>query len=238
MRGNEKRINLLRRTAKETIKYRVTMKILSTALVLLVILSSVLYASAALYKNTGSFTISLNKFEMTKYGLSLSEKPDMSQKTSQLNAKIAKDITNIAGENIPADVDSVDGEHNGDNYIAYTFYLQNAGEVAVSYEYEIAISNITNGLDEAIRIKLYKNGIPTIYAKEKNSPETSERLPEPGTVPFYSASSAVKARVDDFAPEEITKFTVVVWIEGSDPECIDWLIGGELKLDMTMSIVH
>ncbi len=232
--NNEKRMNLLRRTVKETIRYRMTMKILSTALVLMTILASVMYASAALYKNSGSFTISINKFEMTKYGLTLCETPDMSKKTSQLNAKIAEDITNIAEETLPDNIDNENGEHNGENYIAYTFYLQNAGEVTVAYEYEIFMSNVTQGLDEAIRVKLYKNGTPTTYAKTKSDGTG----PEPNTEAFYSSSSVARGRTDNFESGNITKFTVVVWIEGNDPDCVDWLVGGQLKLDMKMSIVH
>ncbi len=232
--GSEKRVSILRRTAKETIRYRVTMKILSTALVLMTVLTAVLYASAALYKNSGSFTISVNKYEMTKYGLTLSEHPDMQHQSSTLNAQIAEGITNITEEWIPDNVDNENGVHNGDNYIAYTFYLQNAGEVAVSYEYAIEMSNITNGLDEAIRLKLYVDGTPTTYAKTASDGSGAE----PGTVEFYSSTQMVRSRVDDFQPGEKTKFTIVVWIEGNDPDCIDWLIGGQMKLQMDMGIVH
>ncbi len=228
------RLNVLRRTAKEVRNHKVKMKILTAALVMMTILASVLYASAALYKQTGSFTVSLNKFEMTKYGLTLSESRDMSYKTSNLNAKIAEDITNMAKEGLPKNLDDIDGTHNGENYIAYTFYLQNAGEVAVSYEYDVTMSNITNGLDEAIRLRLYVDGEYTDYAKTASDGSGAE----PGTTPFYSAVSMTKGRVDDFAPDDITKFTVVIWIEGNDPDCIDWLIGGQLKVDMNMSIVH
>jgi hypothetical protein len=45
-------------------------------------------------------------------------------------------------------------------------------------------------------------------------------------------------RVSDFAPGEITKMTVVIWIEGSDPDCVDRLIGGEMRISMQMSVVH
>ncbi len=232
--NSEKRVNILRRTAKETIRYRTTMKVLRTALVLLVILASVLYASSALYKNAGSFTISVDKFEMTKYGLTLSETKDMKYQTSHLSAEIAEEITNIAGESIPDNVDMIDGVHNGDNYIAYTFYLQNAGEAPISYEYSVNMSNITNALDEAIRLKLYVDGTATTYAKTSAAGSGAE----PGTVEFYSANVMARGRMDGFEPGEITKFTVVIWIEGNDPECVDWLIGGEMYIDMTMSIIH
>ena len=230
----ENRIITLRRTAKETRNYRVRMKILSILLVLLLILTGVVYGIAALYKKTGSFTVSIDKYEMTKYGLTLSENRDMTHNNSHLNAKISEQMTNIAGETIPDNVDMIDGEHNGKDYIAYTFYLQNAGEVEVAYDYQLNVSNITQSLDEAIRVRLYVDGDPTTYAKTRSDGKGAE----PGTTEFYSAGVITKDRIDAFEPGEITKFTVVIWIEGNDPDCIDWLIGGQLKVDMIMSIVH
>ena len=232
--GNEGRLNFLTRTAREVRTYRVRMRLLSLALVLLLTFTGVVYVAAALYEQSGSFTVSVDKYEMTKYGLTLSETKDMTHKTSHLNAKIAERMTNIAGETIGADVDMIDGEHNGRDYIAYTFYMQNAGEVEVSYDYELAMANITNGLDSAIRVRLYVNGEPTTYAKTR----TDGTGAEPGTTEFYSANVIARGRIDSFAPGQATKYTVVVWIEGNDPDCIDWLIGGKMRLEMNMSLAH
>lgn len=232
--SSERRIGVLSRTASEVRNYRVRKKILLTALIGLVIFALILYVVAALYKRTGSFTVSIDKYEMTKYGLTLSESPDMTHNNSHLNARIDEEITNIAGESIPLNVDSINGAHNGANYIAYTFYLQNAGEVEVSYDYQVTLSNVTQSLDEAIRLRLYVDGTPTTYAKTRSDGGGAE----PGTVEFYSANVMARGRIDSFAPGEITKYTVVLWIEGNDPDCVDWLIGGKLKVDMLMSIVH
>jgi len=42
--------------------------------------------------------------------------------------------------------------------------------------------------------------------------------------------------VQNFAPEDTIRFTVVIWIEGDDPDCLDSVIGGEIKVDMAISI--
>ena len=234
-KSTEKSISILKRTASEVIKYRVRMKVLSILLVLLVTFTGVIYVASALYEQSGSFTISVDKHEMQKYGLSLSETRDMQRPTSSLNAKIAEKLTNIAGETIDENVDMIDGSHNGRNYIAYTFYVQNAGEVEVAYNYEVRMSGVTNGLDEAIRVRLYVDGgEPVDYAKTKSDGTG----PEPGTTEFRSATSVTLGRKDGFAPGDKTKFTVVIWIEGNDPDCIDWLIGGRMKLDMKISVAQ
>ena len=233
--SSERRLSVLARTASEVMKYRVRMKMLSLLLVLLVTFTGVLYISSVLYEQSGSFTVNVDKYEMTKYGLTLSESKDITRPTSHLNAKIAEKMTNIAGETIPENVDMIDGEHNGRDYIAYTFYVKNAGEVEVSYDYEIKMSAVTNGLDEAIRLRLYVNGgEPVTYAKTKSDGTGAE----PGTTEFHSANVMARGRIESFAPGNITKYTVVVWIEGNDPDCIDWLIGGKMKLEMKIGVVH
>ena len=234
-RSTEKSISILKRTASDVITYRVRMKILSILLALLVTFTGVVYIAAVLYEQTGSFTISIDKHEMYKYGLSLSETRDMTKPTTTLNAKIAEKMTNISGDTIDANVDMIDGEHNGRDYIAYTFYVQNAGEAEVAYDYEIRMSGVTNGLDEAIRIRLYVDGgEPVDYAKTKSDGSGAE----PGTTEFHSATTVLLDRVDGFEPGDVTKFTVVIWIEGNDPDCIDWLIGGKMRLDMQISVAH
>jgi hypothetical protein len=232
--GRKKRIDLLRRTAKEVKNYRVRMKMLAILLVMLITVTGGVYIASVLYEQSGSFTVKVDKYEMQKYGLTLSESKEMIRPTSHLNAKIAEKMTNIAGESIDANVDMIDGEHNGRDYIAYTFYVQNAGETEVSYDYEISLSGVTNALDEAIRIRLYVDGNPTTYAKTKSDGTGAE----PGTVEFHSATVVTLGRVDAFKPEDKTKYTVVIWIEGNDPDCIDWLIGGKMKLDMGINVVH
>lgn len=233
-RNSALRDSVLRRTAGEIRGYNRTMKVLAALLGMLTVVTSLLFVVAALYTESGSFTVTIDKVEMTKYALTLSESPDMSKMTSNLNAEINESITNIAEESIPANVDMVDGVHNGQNYIAYTFYLQNRGEYEFPVEYSVNMTNITSGLDEAIRLKLYVNGEPTVYAKTRSDGTG----PEKGTVAFYSSNVMAKGRIDMLAPGEIVKFTVVLWIEGNDPDCLDPLIGGQIKAEMNINAVH
>ena len=233
-RRNERQITALRRTAKEVRHYRVNIRLLTIILVMLLIFTMAIYIVAVLYRNSGRFSVSLDKYEMTKYGLSLSESRELTHLSSHLNARIAEDMTNISGESLPANIDMIDGEHNGRDYIAYTFYCQNAGELGLAYDYEVVCSNITNGLDEAIRLKLYVDGVPTTYAKTASDGSGAE----PGTTEFYSSTVIARGRVEDFQPGDVTKYTVVIWLEGTDPDCIDWLIGGTMKVEMIMRVTN
>ena len=222
-------------TVEEINKYDTRSKVLKIAGIAAAVLLLIIYLIACLYKETGSFTISVNKHEMVKYGLSLCETRDLSKPASVLNMLIDEEITNIAGEDIPENVDMIDGEHCGDNHLAFTFYLFNAGDVdMINYEWQIKMSNIYNGIDEAIRVKLYIDGEPTVYAKTASDGSGAE----PNTTEFYSSDIVALGRKDNFLTGSVTKFTIVVWLEGPDPDCLDWIKGGKMRLEMLFSIVH
>ena len=42
----------------------------------------------------------------------------------------------------------------------------------------------------------------------------------------------------DFKPGDVHKYTVVIWIEGNDPQCDDDIIGGEVKMHMRLTEEH
>lgn len=223
----------LRRTAKEVKQYRTLMRIVPIALGCVTLALALLYAVTAMYSKYGSFTVTVNKFDNVKYALTLSETPDFLNPIGRLNCKASEEITNIDGSSLPLDLDRINGEHNGENYVAYTFYCKNAGEAMVTYEYQVVIANMTQGIEQAVRVRLYVNGEATDYARTRSDGTG----PEPGTTEFISESVVARSQITDFAPGDITKYTVVIWLEGNDPECIDNILGGEFKVDMSMSII-
>ena len=111
--------------------------------------------------------------------------------------------------------------------MAYTFYIENFGTQTSDYWSELVIDDVIRNVDEAVRVRIYKNGIPTTYAKAARNGE-----PEDGTVAFESDKLIVTDHVENFAPKERIKYTVVVWLEGRDPDCTDNILGGEIKLHM------
>lgn len=223
----------LARSAEEAKNYSVLKKILVAILIILILLLVIVYIVATLYTKFGSFTVSVNKFDATRYSLTLSETPQFLSQITRLNAKTAENITCISVNDLPEDIDSINGEHNGKNYLAYTFYLKNVGEDTVTFEYHMFITSVKNDVDKAIRIRIYRDGEETTYARTRSDGGG----PENGCVDFLTTRSVVRNQVEDFKPGDITKFTVVIWLEGDDPDCIDDLIGGSLKTDMNISII-
>jgi hypothetical protein len=129
---------------------------------------------------------------------------------------------------------AANGSHNGDNYIAYSFYVVNNGKETVHYWYELDIDDTIKHVDEAIRIMIYLNGKPTVYAKKSKITGKAE----PGTKKFYSKEIALLEQRKKMAPNTKDRFTIVVWIEGDDPECVNELLGGEIKMHMDITEEH
>ena len=225
----------LRRKSKEVKRHFILMRVLALLVIILVLLVAVAYAISYFYDKFGSFTVKVNKYDMVHQGLTLSETPDYDRSNAVLNANIVYDMTNISGEDIPPNVDKINGSHNGDSYIAYTFYLINSGDDTVSYTGEMHIENVTKGVDEAVRIAVYKNGEKTVYGKTKSSGMGKESDCDSE---FLSSSVVMRTSGDKFKAKDKDKYTVVIWLEGNDPDCVDAIIGGTLKLSMSFKITE
>ena len=176
------------------------------------------FSLSIVYKG-GHFTVTLDPNFSLKSGIVLYENKDDIRYSNKLSAKELEFMDNISGDWLPSNIDSEkDGSHNGDNYIAYSFY----------------VGNTSDHVDEAVRIAIYENGVKTVYAK-KNELTGS---PEPDTTPFHSNKYTVLKQRKGLKPMESDRFTVVIYLEGDDPECVDAIIGGELKLKMEIMEEH
>ena len=235
MDDKQRNIVKLRRTAKEAKKYVVFRRVLGLLIVILAVIIAAVYAASYFYDKFGSFTVKVNKYDMVNQGLSLSETPDFDHTISVLNAGIVYDMTNISGLDLPENLDQVNGSHNGKNYIAYTFYLINAGDDTISYEGEMTIENVTKGVDEAVRVAIYKNGEKTVYGKTKSN---GGGIESDCDSEFLTANMVMRERKEGFTPKSKDKYTVVIWLEGNDPDCINDIIGGTIKFRLDFRIVE
>jgi hypothetical protein len=150
-------------------------------------------------------------------------------------------MDNISIKWLPRNIDTEsDGDHNGKNYIAYTFYVENVGKENTKYWYEVVIDDVIKRVDDAIRIMIFVNGDRKVYAKKNEMTKEAE----PNTTPFYEGfaddeeNTVVLESRDGFKPNEADRITVVVWLEGDDPDCVNAIIGGEIKMHMNIREEH
>lgn len=231
--NDPERSSRIARLARANRRDAVQIRILRAALGMTVALIAILYIVSIMYGRFGGLTVAVDPYQMEQYALSLCETPDFSAPTSALNARAVAHITNISEHDLPADLDHINGLHAGDHYLAYTFYLTNAGSRTVAFEYEMVLQHVTQQLDSALRVRLYVDGEFTTYAKTRSDGGGAED----GCEEFLSSTVIVRKQEEAFAPGDIKKYTIVLWLEGSDADCVDALIGGTLKTAMMFSVI-
>lgn len=197
---------------------------LQKALVVLALAFGVLFALSFMQENMGNFTINLNRLELFRRGVAIADNGDFNNATARLAADALDNGTNIAAEDLPDNLDDIDGSHNGKNYVAYTFYIRNAGKTDLGYSAKLKVVSASKGVEKAARVRVYRNGEPTTYAAAATGGN-----PEPNTEPFASKDVVTTISHANFRVGDVDKYTVVIWLDGDDPECVDKIIGGSVE---------
>lgn len=236
----------------------------------------VMYIMAAFYTESGEFVINIDR-TMANDGFYLSNTTDFSERLVTLRGKAVINADNISVLDIDENVMEINGEHNGENYVAHTFYLINLTGKTTDYRYTLAIRAASKNADKAMWVMVAKNDVQQMYAMigADGEPEVQysifdfpfesyaefaekqyqtatpkeagidpdelldlsrfERLDKVNklvTTPFSSDKVVCTGIREDIDHEEYDKYTVVMWYEGEDPECVDDIIGGWVELYM------
>ncbi len=227
----EKRVKLSTQKVRRERKAR---RIIIVTLLLILLLLILLYFAIGIIYNNGNFSITLDKNLYFDKGLIIYDDPEYKVYRSELLAPSPNMFDNISYKWLPEDMDQQNGgSHNGKNYLAYTFFVENTGDSVSDYWNEVIIDDVIRNVDSAIRIRVYRNGQPTTYATLAANGEA-----EPNTTPFVSESVVARSYIDNFKPGDIDRYTIALWIEGSDPECTDNILGGEFKVRMDFNSGH
>ena len=219
---------------KKIYKRKLIKRLIEIFVLILIVLLAIVYLFLYVVYEGGRFTVTLDRNLSNRKNVYISEKIDYKTKNRKLAADTIDYMDNISVEWLPENIgEGSGGSHNGDNYVAYTFYVLNAGDEVVNYWYEIDVDDSIKRLDEAIRVMVVHNGVKTIYAKESASGEA-----EKGTEKFKTDSRVVLKERKSFQPKSNDKITVVIWLEGDDPECNNDLLGGEIRMHMDITEEH
>ena len=194
----------------------------------------VIYIISLLWTQTGDLTITIGDLYDGKT-IMLCDNQDFDPAKVKLDGGVAKNVTNITKAWLPTDLDKKDGDNSGENYLSYTFYLRNTGDKDLDYETLLEVTGTSKSADEAVRFMVYKNGEASVYAKgkyrDRNTAETDATKWVDDTTIMKDEKSSLKSGDTD-------KFTVVVWCEGNDPECVDAIRGGHVRAHMTFNVLE
>lgn len=216
---------------------------------------TVAYVMAAFYTQSGEFIISVNHPGEKK--LVLCDTEDFENPLLVLKGEAIENADNISIFDIDPELKDKDGMLNGTDYIAYSFYLKNIGDTPVTYNYSLAIQKMTKGIENAVWVVLYHNGKQQVFAApskdgtaecqyseyefpfmadarnpEQMTYDDSNDLYKLETIPFASKKIVAAAKREEIQPSEIDKFTVIIWLEGEDPECVNDILGGTIEMTM------
>ena len=209
-------------------------KILFIIIIAIFLLLLGLYYIIGIIYNSGNFSVTLDKNLYFDDGLIIYDDPNYKVYRTELLAPSPETFDNISHKWLPLDIDQQPGgSHNGKNYLAYTFYIENTGVDVSDYWNEVEIVDVIKNVDNAVRIRIYKDGEYVTYAKLGPNGEA-----EKDTIPFMDEDTIALQHIENFKPGDIHKYTLVLWIEGSDPDCTDNILGGEFKVVMNFNSEH
>lgn len=220
------------RDAEEISKDKKVIKKAFVTILSIVLALLILWLLSLVLTQWGDLVISTDR-NLREQGLVMSTDSKFKTTAIELSAPQVKEVTNITYKWLPTDLDKHNGSHNGRNYLAYTFYLKNGGVKTLDYEGTMNITGVANGMDEAIRIMIYKNGKSIIYAKPQYK---NRNKAETGTIAFLDSKTVMKTKTVDFKPGQVDKYTVVIWIEGNDSECVNDILGGHVRSEILFKV--
>lgn len=220
-----------KKISKREKKYKKSKIIVTITLLILVFFFIIL---SIIYRG-GSFTITLDPRLYSESGIVIYDDPELKESKKVLSANNMEFLDNISIDWLPANIhNEAYGSHNGENYIAYTFFIENTGNDTINYWYSVVIDDVIKQVDEAVRIMIHLNDEKKVYAKINAHTNT----PEDDTVEFYSNDEPVVEQRKNFTPGDVDKITIVIWLEGDDPDCVDNILGGEIKMHMEIREEH
>lgn len=230
--GDKERVTL----GSEKLKKREQkIRVIKLSLLIIILFLIIIYFLLRLFYEGGAFTIALDDALERKSGIVMYERINEKDTKKILKVEELEFVDNISIDWLPSNINEEgEGTHNGDNYIAYTFYIENKGVDVINYWYAIKIDDVVKNVDRAIRVMLYRNDEKVVYAKANELTGNAET----GTEKFESEDTIVEKQRTDFKSGDIDKFTIVIWIEGDDPDCVDALIGGMMKMHMDITEEH
>lgn len=220
----------VRTEAKSIYKRKLLTRVSLLVVAFLLLFLSILYGVLYIINTKGNFTISLDPNLKANKSIVISPTSDFADTPMFLKSDALDYMDNISETWLPLDLDQVEGEHNGNNYLAYTFFVKNDGEEKSNYRVVLNILSVIKNVDEAVRVKLYFNGEETLYAKKNSTSGDAEA----NTTAFISDTQVLNFLREDFEADEVDRMTVVIWLEGDDPDCVDNILGGEMKMELSL----
>ena len=196
--------------------------------------------------SVGDLVITVDDLTVRALALSESGKFGKDDSTTVLAAEGIKDVRDSTYSYIPEEIregNGVTSDYDTTLWCGSSFYVKNMSNVSVGYRGIFKFEQRTRGIDSAVRIMLLVDDEPPVIFARPKADGTPEILVANGgsikkgyrTTPFTEDEVVI---FENPAAEigQIQKFTIIIWLEGWDSDCIDDIVGGQLEASLTFKI--
>lgn len=216
-----------------------------------------LFFYAFLANMMGFFRVTLSS-ELITRGFLLSYDESFSDPEPLLDTGRMQEVNAINIQDIQEQIAGVDGPLALDNLTACSFYVKNGSSQTQSFKWSLNRNRSTRGVDKACWLLFFEDGQAGIYSMPNTAdpaePERQEGLlltpfrhslateqytqQENGAwaleaLPFEDERIIHRGSEMSFAPGEVKRFTVIIWVEGNDPDAVESMLGGHAGFGVT-----
>lgn len=215
-----------------------------TILIIFVSLSIVTGVVTYYGQQVGNFVVGVTG-NASDVGLILSEKSTFEVTSPQLNGPTISDVlpityTQIVPENVTESMDNAYISTEG-NYMGYFFYVKNVGLEAVNVDVSLNITASSHYTERSLRAWIFtgeEDASGTVYQLADTTNFAYTDYPE--TVNFVSESVIMSDTILNFGSGEVIRYDIIIWIEGQDPDCVDYgtysILKGSIALGMNFNV--
>lgn len=210
---------------KPSKKLIIRMGLIFTGMISLIIVLVTFYG-----QYTGTYLITMTK-EAHRKGIALSETVDFKELKTDLRFNPLNDIEDTIESFLNIEeAEKHDGQYyeEGQNYLAYTFYLKNTGVEVVNINYRLHITEEYKRLGEATIVKI---------REYENNNNNFNLIKDENYSKIYSKENTIaNVTIENFKPEEVRKFTIFIWFDGKYTN--KEMMGGAIKMEWTFGIIN
>lgn len=200
--------------------------------------------------------------------IALSPTQDFVTSSAVLRMQGPEEMTNITYDWIDKDnILGQEGNHHGEHYVAYSFFLKNVGMSDIIFASDFMLTYTSRDIERALRILVIEDetkavcyalsrpsGAQEYIAYDTDDEATQQPLPlgdtpldnllktnvttgfggedeDGNTVVFKGADTFLKV-------DEVKKYTVLIWLEGSDSDCLDSIIGAKVSFEYNFFVTE
>jgi len=204
-----------------------------------IFIGSILYAR--LY--TGNFTMTISPYPASIRAIEIAESFDFIPGTNALSIdSYIYAGTTYATINIEEIMNSeghyVDQE---DKYMSYRFYVRNSGAETIDIGYYMKLNEVSNYMDEYIRIIVIEDDESRMYQKldqkdELDNLPTYEELPS--GINFLTTNILFRDEIENIKPGEIKSVRIIIWLENQDPDMDESYQSGNIEVQLVFTVVQ